>query len=447
MEFGIILCNQTKRGALQLTETVYRTFINSVWIIGKEIKPKVNTWFSVKRNQYLTLAIALLVSFILRMYLSQFEGHANDISYFKTWSRGVYYSGFSHFYNDIGSDYPPLYIYILWAIGTFYKSFISFSFDIDSPIFTILLKIPAILADIATALLIFLIVRKYGSFRLAFIAMISYAFNPAIIYDSAIWGQVDSVFTLFFMLALMLFVSGKQMLSGVSMALAILTKPQSFVLVPLFALVMIKKNKNSPLTLAKILFVSCVAFVVVALPFYLDTSILDLFKLYFMSYSQYPYNTLNAFNLWAFGGLFQPDNTQFLFMTYRMWGYLMFGFVLMYVSYLILKNKDDKSIYIACAILFFAFFMFFTRIHERYLFPMFAPLAVAMTLDRRFSYVYVLGTLTFLFNLYFVLYEVNTRIPFPEKDFLIPVTAGINLILLIYTVYCYSTYKEHQRSY
>jgi Gpi18-like mannosyltransferase len=414
------------------------TLINSVRITGKEIKPRINTWFSVMRNQYLTLAIALLVSFIIRMYLSQFEGHGYDISLFKTWSRGVYYTGFSHFYNGIGSDYPPFYIYILWAIGTLYKSFISFSFDIDSPIFSILLKMPAILADIATALLIFLIVRKYGSFRLAFISMISYAFNPAIIYDSAIWGQVDSVYTLFFMLALMLFISGKQMLSGVSMALAILTKPQSLVLVPLFALVMIKKN--SPLTLAKILSVSFAAFVVVALPFYLDTSILDLFKLYFTSYIQYPYNSLNAFNFWAFEGLFQPDNTQFLFMTYRMWGYLMFGLIFMYVSHFVLKNKDDKSIYIASAILFFAFFMFFTRIHERYLFPMFAPLAVAMTLDRRFSYVYVLATLTFLFNLHFVLEESKSGIAFPNGEFLIPVTAGINLVLLIYTIYCYSTY-------
>jgi hypothetical protein len=110
------------------------TFINSVRITGKEIKPRINTWFSVMRNQYLTLTIALLVSFIIRIYLSQFEGHGYDISLFKTWSRGVYYTGFSHFYNGIGSDYPPFYIYILWAIGTFYKSFISFSFDIDSPI-------------------------------------------------------------------------------------------------------------------------------------------------------------------------------------------------------------------------------------------------------------------------------------------------------------------------
>jgi len=119
----------------------------------------------------------------------------------------------------------------------------------------------------------------------------------------------------------------------------------------------------------------------------------------------------------------------------------MFGLVFIYVSYFILKTKDDKSIYIACAILFFAFFMFFTRIHERYLFPMFAPLAVAMTLDRRFSYVYILGTLTFLFNLYYVLEESKTGISYPNGEFLIPVTAGINLVLLIYTIYCYSTYK------
>jgi hypothetical protein len=193
----------------------------------------------------------------------------------------------------------------------------------------------------------------------------------------------------------------------------------------------------------KIASASCATFVVVALPFYLDTSILDLFKLYFNSYIQYPYNSLNAFNLWAFEGMFQPDNTQFLFMTYRMWGYLMFGLIFMYVSYFILKTKDDKSIYIACAILFFAFFMFFTRIHERYLFPMFAPLAVAMTLDRRFSYVYVLGTLTFLFNLHSVLEETKTGIAIPDGEFLIPITVGINLILLIYTIYCYSTYKRN----
>ncbi|MCX9086298.1 MAG: hypothetical protein OIN90_01875, partial [Candidatus Methanoperedens sp.] len=295
---------------------------------------------------------------------------------------------------------------------------------------------PAIIADIATALLIFLIVRKYGSFNMSFLSMTVYAFNPAIIYNSAIWGQVDSVYTLFLMFALMEFVSGKPMIAGTSLAMGILTKPQSLVLVPLFALIMLKKH--SLLTFVKVSIASFTVFVLVALPFYLNTSIFGLFRLYFSSYTQYPFNSLNALNIWSFGGLFQPDNKIFLFLTYRIWGYLLFGLLFIYVAYIITKRKDDRSIYIATAILFFGFFMLFTRIHERYLFSLFAPLAVAMALDRRLSYVYLSATITFLFNLHFVLEESKTG-TFANIEFLIPLIAGINLILFIYTIYCFSS--------
>ena len=405
-------------------------------ITGKDIKSKINTWFSIKRNQYISVALILFFAFLVRMYLSTLQGFEFDISLFRTWSRGVHFTGISDFYHGVKSDYPPLYIYILWAVGAFYELFISSSFDIQSPVFTILLKTPAIIADIATALLIFLIVRKYGSFRLAFLCMTVYAFNPAIIYNSAIWGQVDSVYTLFLMFALMEFVSGKPMLAGTSLALGILTKPQSLVLVPLFALIILKKH--SLLTFAKVSIASFTVFVLVALPFYLHTSIFELFRLYFSSYTQYPFNSLNALNIWAFGGLFQPDNKIILFLTYRIWGYLLFSLLFIYVAYIIIERKDDRSIYIASAILFFGFFMLFTRIHERYLFSLFAPLAVAMALDRRLSYVYLLATITFLFNLHFVLEESKTG-TFANREFLIPITAGINLVLFIYTIYCFSS--------
>ena len=406
-------------------------------ITGKDIKSKINTWFSIKRNQYISIALILFFAFLVRMYLSTLQGFEFDISLFRTWSRGVHFTGISDFYHGVKSDYPPLYIYILWAVGAFYELFISSSFDIQSPVFTILLKTPAMIADIATALLIFLIVRKYGSFNMSFLCMTVYAFNPAIIYNSAIWGQVDSVYTLFLMFALMEFVSGKPMIAGTSLALGILTKPQSLVLVPLFALIMLKKH--SLLTFVKVSIASFTVFVLVALPFYLNTSIFGLFRLYFSSYTQYPFNSLNALNIWAFGGLFQPDNKIFLFLTYRIWGYLLFSLLFIYVAYIITKRKDNISIYIATAILFFGFFMLFTRIHERYLFSLFAPLAVAMALDRRLSYVYLSATITFLFNLHFVLEESKTGITFANREFLIPVIAGINLVLFIYTIYCFSS--------
>lgn len=411
--------------------------LKSLRITGKNIRSKINIWFSITRNQYLSIAFILFSAFLVRMYLSTSEGFEFDLSLFRTWSRGVHFTGISNFYHGVKSDYPPLYIYILWVVGTFYKLFISASFDIQSPVFTILLKTPAIIADIVTALLIFLIVRKYGSFRLAILCMMVYAFNPAIIYNSAIWGQVDSVYTLFLMFALMEFVSGKPMIAGASLALAILTKPQSLVLVPLFALVMLKKH--SLFKSVKISIASFAVFVLVALPFYLNTSIFGLFKLYFSSYTQYPFNSLNALNIWSFGGLFQPDNKIFLFLTYRIWGYLLFSLLFIYVAHVIIKRKEDRSIYIASAILFFGFFMLFTRIHERYLFSLFAPLAVAMALNRRLSYVYLLATITFLFNLYFVMEESKTGIAFENGRFLLPLTAGINLILFIYTIYCFSS--------
>ncbi|MFZ3382760.1 MAG: hypothetical protein WA144_02425 [Candidatus Methanoperedens sp.] len=410
---------------------------NIFQITGKDIRSKINAWFSIKRNQYISVALILFFAFLVRMYLSALEGFEFDISMFRTWSRGVHFTGISNFYQGVKSDYPPLYIYILWAVGAFYESFISSSFDIHSPVFTILLKTPAIIADIATALLIFLIVRKYGSFNRSLLAMTVYAFNPAIIYNSAIWGQVDSVYTLFLMFALMELISGKPVIAGTSLALAVLTKPQSLVLVPLFALVMLKKH--SPSTIVKVSTASCSAFVILALPFYLHTSIFELFKLYFSSYSQYPFNSLNAYNIWAFGGMFQPDNTIILFLTYRTWGYILFSILFVYVAHIILERKDERSIYIASAILFFGFFMFFTRIHERYLFSLFAPLAVAMAFDRRLSYVYLLATITFLFNLHFVLEVAKTGIAFVNGDFLIPFTAGINLVLIMYTIYCFSS--------
>src|SRR5659263_241815 len=101
---------------------------NPFRITGKDIKSKIETWFSITRNQYISIAIVLFFAFLIRMYLSQFEGHEFDISLFRTWSRGVHSTGISHFYHGVKSDYHPLYIYILWAVGALYTFLFSSSF-------------------------------------------------------------------------------------------------------------------------------------------------------------------------------------------------------------------------------------------------------------------------------------------------------------------------------
>jgi Gpi18-like mannosyltransferase len=325
-------------------------------------------------------------------------------------------------------------------------------------LFTVLIKLPANIADIFTALLIFKILRKYANFKTAYFGMVIYVFNPALIYNSAIWGQVDSVNTLFILLAIMLMVSDRLELSGISLAVAILTKPQSLVILPFITILMIKdlvnKNRGSLrfalFRFARIFIVSIFTFLILALPFYMKSAhglINGLIKIYATGYGQYAYNSVNAFNLWALLGLWKPDNILILSLSYKTWGYVLFGLLFAYLMiHIFIKDKDRKGnkdenkrdimIYFAGAVLFFGFFMFFTRIHERYLFTTFAPFVIVASLDRRLKYIYWILTFTFLFNLYFVLQALNNN-NFVPYEYVLMVSI-INLVVFIYMLYCFS---------
>ncbi len=405
-------------------------------------KSKIYMWISL-----------ILISLIIRIYLSQFEGYGSDIWYFKIWSRAAYYNEFQDFYSSVWSDYPPFYIYILWFVGFIYKFFFS-SFDINTTVFTILIKSPANIIDIITSFLIFIIIKKYAKFRTAFLVMLSYLFNPAIIYNSAIWGQVDSINTIFILLTLFFIVSRRLELAGISMAVAILTKPQSLLILPLFIILTIKilRVKILPVKtqiskLAKISMLSSGVFVTLALPFYIRSLkitdvLVKIIRPYTTGYNEYSYTSLNAFNLWAFPGFWKSDDIPFLFLNYRLWSYILFGILFIYVLYVTVKTRDTRIIYFAAAVLFFGFFMLFTRVHERYLFPMFAPLAVMMYMDRRLVFIYGTMTFTFLFNLYFVLHSSHTGQSIQYGDPYVFVTSAINLGMLMYAIYCLSTFQK-----
>ncbi len=394
---------------------------------------------STTKNQYLLLSIILSFALILRIFLSQSEGYILDITYFTNWSQEVFNNGFNNFYQNFGADYPPFYIYILWIIGA-----ISHLFNID---INILLKFPTIIADISTSFLIFHIAKKYTSFNIALFSAIIYAFNPAIIYTSAIWGQVDSIYTFFLLFAVYEFVSDKPITSSMLFTLSVLTKPQSLVLAPLFVILIIKKYSYK--MLVKLACISTVIFLFLSKPFYIDSSVSEIFKLYISSYTEYPFTSLNAFNFWALFGMFKPDNITFLFpfLTYRMIGYLLFASLFIYVLCFFLKRNDEKMTYLCSSLLFFGFFMLFTRIHERYLFPMFVFLVIANIFDKRLYIVYILLSITFFANLYLVFEEVKTGVQIPMSMFIVTYSTLINIILFIYVCYCLYSYRgqEHDK--
>jgi len=386
----------------------------------------------VTKNQLITVGLILFFALILRLYLAQFGGYEHDIKDFTNWSNEVTTNGFVNFYENTGSDYPPFYIYILWWVGHINNLISS---DIN-----LLLKFPAIIADIFAAFFIFLVVRIYTTYKIALTSMIFYAFNPAIIFTSSIWGQVDSIYTLFLVLAIGCFIIDSPKSSVILFTLAVLTKPQSLVLLPLLAVLFYKKYSYQMFITFSLL--SLIIFMVVSKPFYLFTSSWNIFNLYLSSYTQYQFTSMNAFNLWALMGMFKPDDTIFLLFSYRIWGYILFGISLLWIIYILLKKNDNRMIYGASALLFFGFFILSTRMHERYLFPMFAFLAIAMIFDKRLKLLYIITSLTFFINLYIVYTEVNTGVAIPLSMFLIPYMIGINIVMFIYFVHYFCTHKQ-----
>jgi Gpi18-like mannosyltransferase len=266
-----------------------------------------------------------------------------------------------------------------------------------------IIKLLPNLFDTATAFLIFVFVRKRLDFKAAMLAAALYAFNPAVIFNAAVWGQFDAIYTFFLVLSLMLALASKPELSAVTFTLGILTKPQSIALLPLIAFLILKKSGWRRF-LTSLLAGAATLFVVI-IPFEWSNPITFLSNIYFGAYGGYAYTSINAFNLWALGGLWVPDGYFFIL------GWILFGALTAFTLYVLHKRfhaSGELLVVFSAFMLFFGFFMLPTRIHERYLFPAISMLTLMFPFIKKTRSLYAVLTATLFVNLSYVLYWFNT---------------------------------------
>ena len=75
----------------------------------------------------------------------------------------------------------------------------------------------------------------------------------------------------------------------------------------------------------------------------------------------------------------------------------------MIVIYQLIKKHDTNNIILASAGMAFAFFMLPTQIHERYLFPFFALFVLIALNNKKYLWMYIILTITYLLNLMMIL--------------------------------------------
>lgn len=383
----------------------------------------------LEKRELAILATLLFVAFMVRFAFFSNQGYQIDTNDFMAWFQHAANVGPRAFYSNIWCDYPPFNVFFFWGFGLLAKSLSAFSMNM----FVYVMKIPPNLFDMATAFVIFAFILKRLSLKWALAGVTLYVFNPAVVFNAAVWGQFDAIYTFFLVSSLFLMFESKKNLAIVAFMLGVLTKPQSIAMAPLFIYLVLRKSDWKGFLTS--LGVAAATFVAVILPFEWTNGnpVTWLSNIYFGAYSGYQYTTLNAFNIWGLGGMWVPDTGGL-----NILGWVLFGAMAAFTLYLVHKRYDVSNellLIFAAFVLFFSFFMLPTRIHERYLFPAISMLVLMFPFLKKTRLVYVVLTTTCFVNQAYVLNALVTAYPYGANLTGDPVGLIVSLINLIAFLY------------
>ena len=342
------------------------------------------------------IGLVLAAGLAFRLILATLPGFSSDIGLFQFWSNQLAENNPWNFYNsDFFIDYAPGYLYVLWFIGGLDKLF-----HFTPNQFEYVLKLPPIAADLASAYLLY---RMLDSQRMQLRvgAAALYLFLPATLLVGSVWGQTDSLLAFLLLLSVYFISRDRPVAGAVTFTVAFLVKPQMLSALPFLALWIMRRHP--PGVWLRTIGASVTAGILLLIPFFTYTPWHLYNKLRF-SVDVYPYSSVNANNFWtAWKQNFMPDNVDYLGMTYQNWGIVLFVVSILAILLVMRKSQGTSSLALGTALSVLVFFVFLTRMHERYLFPFFLPFLAACLLARSrvlWTAFVVLSVVHFL-NLYY----------------------------------------------
>lgn len=373
----------------------------------------------------LGLGLRLLLAYVL----FPDQGLATDLGFFASWAQTLATVGPGSFYASAASaNYPPGYPYLLWLVGVVAQPLGHLLGTTSDQAIVGLIKLPAIAADMAIALLLYRAGRRWLGTRAGLIAAALYLFIPVTWYDSALWGQVDAVGAFVMLASLVLLIDGWSEAAAAVAAFSILIKPQDAIVAVVVAAVLVRRHwlrpgsgpqptlgrrlsvlddwlggllrEQGPVRLGTSAVAAGLAGILPLLPFDIirlaPASLADvpvighvagLVSLVLSLGDQFSVLTVNAYNPWALvgpqplaglmggsGGSWTPDS---LIIAAGLPAYLvsaaLLGTAALIVVVGLLRRDGMVPILLGFSILALAFYLLPTRVHERYLFAFFAP--------------------------------------------------------------------------
>ncbi len=443
------------------------------------------------------IAVVLAFGLVLRLGLAFVQSFQIDTGTFQAWSRQLAEDHPWNFYStDFFTDYAPGYMYILWLFGELDRLFGGFSLST----FEYILKLPSIAADIASAYVLYLLLKdQKREWRVGAAAV--YLLFPPVLLIGPVWGQVDSLLALFLLLTIYFVGTERPIFGALAYTIGFLIKPQIIAALPFVAFWIMKRFRSEtpiqptaqlvtglsvlaagiagfalvhqdPKTSYHIVFggitavgavealrgfggltldrwepsippglslrellpsfpvwyravgLSLAIALVLIIPFFTYQPWEIVGQLY-KANEVYRVNSFFAYNFWNIGGLTEgfkpdvsginPDQGTFLGINDRFWGLFLYGISALSIIWFMRKSEGVGSLALGTSLCVLAFYVFMTRMHERYAFAFFLPfLAAAVALRSRvlFGAFLGLGLIHFL-NLYhvYVYYQCDPNHP------------------------------------
>lgn len=369
-----------------------------------------------KENFKKIVVVLLLGLAVLVRIASGYRQYSGDVNNHIAWADEIKNNGFYGFYEReiIGysvPNYPPVAIYAfrasLYLYDTINGSVIYLNRTIgmfpsglvwlmeQKNTLALFIKTPAFVGDVLLVVAFFVILKNVHKSKNSVAWAIALALNPALIYASAVWGQIESLVVGLLLCSLYLGIKKNIQASVIIFCMAALTKQTALWMAPLYLLLWLDDLKM----FIRGLIIGTFGAALLYVPFYgLNTRFFDSYINTLSGSSEV--TTDKAFNVWYFLVGMTNDSYSLGMFSVREWSLMALSFVVIAICAWYLRDRAKRLFTSLWLLAFFVFFLQ-TRVHERHLFP--AVVFSGLIKSRSAYFIYLLLSIYFMVNLYWSL--------------------------------------------
>lgn len=414
------------------------------------------------------LLLVILLGIFIRLGV-MFVDFSFDVLNHISWAKDIWTRGMYAFYETRSTDvygtaypnYPPLAIILFAPFYPLYQWLFDlvWHLNITVPAFPSivvtfmerlhfqagLMKIPAILSDFGLAWVLAKIAEQLYPKRkhVKLLIISSILLHPTFFYNSAFFGQIDSIPLFLAALAVYLsFCVKKPYWGSIALTAAVLVKPTVFVFMPVIFLGYL--HRFGIKTTVKAIFFGIIIFWLAFQPMAEKPgNLLYPFMLYqkgILETQSISAVTNAAYNAWAlYPPLFfvQADSVLIGSLTYRTVGTAVAGILVVILTLLFWKKRAwNFSLFFALSLSAFVSFLFLTKMHERYLILILPFLLIAAVRHRKLMYAWGILSVTSFLNLYksWSVPKIEPVVQALSADPVVILLSALNVLLFIYVL-------------